>query len=133
MSVVIKSETPSVQLTILVVDDDMLIVMNATDMLEDLGHRAIMVGSATKALEHILSDEKIDLLITDYAMPGMNGLELARKARELRPHLPVLLATGYSELPVDEKIEFLHLGKPYTQHELVAKIGLALAATDKPV
>src|SRR5690606_6646095 len=85
--------------SILVVDDDALIAMNTVSMVEDLGHTVLEAYSGKQALTILESDVRIDALITDYAMPGMTGVELAHRARELRPGLPILLATGYAELP----------------------------------
>ena len=107
---------------VLVVDDDALINMNAVDMLEQLGHTAIDAYSGAEALKILASEQVIDLLITDYAMPGMNGVELAEQARQLRPGLPVVLATGYSELPSGATIELPRLNKPYQQADLERQV-----------
>ena len=64
----------------------------------------------------------IDLLITDYAMPGMTGLQLAEAARRLRPDLPILLATGYADLPATRRFELPRLSKPYQQKQLAEQI-----------
>ena len=76
------------------VDDEPLIASSTTEMLADLGHAAIEANSGNEALDILEQDQDIDLLITDYSMPRMNGLQLARAARVFRPHLPILLATG---------------------------------------
>lgn len=103
---------------ILVVDDDALINMNAVDMVEQLGHTALEAYSGAEALDILGSQQIVDLLITDYAMPGMNGVELANQARQLRPALPIVLATGYSELPEHVEIDLPRLPKPYQQSDL---------------
>jgi DNA-binding LytR/AlgR family response regulator len=59
-------------------------------------------------------------------MPGMNGLDLATRIRRLRPRLPVVLATGYAELPPHATLEFPRMGKPYTQEELAEALETAL-------
>ena len=112
--------------TILAVDDDALILMSTASMLEDLGHRVIEAGSGGKALEILRSDVPIDLLLTDYAMPGMTGLELARAAQELRPGLKILLATGYADLPEGAALDLPRLPKPYRQDQLAAQLGALL-------
>ncbi len=112
---------------ILVVDDDALIAMNTVDLVEDLGHIAIEANSGRKALEILSSSEPIDAMITDFAMPGMNGMELAGKARELRPELPILLASGYAELPAGTNLQLPRLGKPFLQADLAAKLSELLA------
>ena len=104
--------------TILVVDDDALINIGTIDMVEDLGHRALEAYSAQEALEILAGPEKIDILLTDYGMPGMTGVELAARAREMRPNLHVLLASGYAELPDGASTDFPRLAKPYQQSEL---------------
>lgn len=112
--------------TILVVDDDALINMNTVDMVEDLGHTALEAYSGKQALEILASDLPIDVLITDYAMPGMTGVELADKARELRPNLPILLATGYADLPSGTTTDLPRLAKPYQQNDLAIHIARLL-------
>ena len=61
-------------------------------------------------------------MITDYAMPGMTGLELAEQARALRPNLPILLATGYADLPTRPGVVLPRLSKPYQQQQLAEQI-----------
>jgi CheY-like chemotaxis protein len=114
--------------TILVVDDDALIAMSTVDMLEDLGHEVIEANSGAGALEVLRHHRAIDLMITDYAMPKMTGAQLAEAARELRPGLPILLATGYAELPPGPALDLPRLGKPYQQAQLAAEIGKLLAS-----
>ncbi|KQV41667.1 two-component system sensor histidine kinase/response regulator [Rhizobium sp. Root1204] len=113
--------------TILLVDDDALIAMSSVDMLEDLGHRVREASSGQQALEIIRSEPAIDLLITDFSMPGMNGAQLAKAARELRPTLPILVATGYAELPAGTEMDLPRLGKPYTQEQLEREIARILS------
>jgi PAS domain S-box-containing protein len=112
--------------TILVVDDDALIAMNTVDLLEDLGYRVIEANSGTKALEILRSGSPVDLIVTDYAMPGMTGVELAGAAREFRPDLPVLLATGYADLPSRATTDLPRLAKPFRQDQLATEIAKAL-------
>jgi CheY-like chemotaxis protein/two-component sensor histidine kinase len=103
---------------ILFVDDDPLIAMSTVEMLEDLGHHVIGVSSGVHALDVIRSGQPIDLMMTDQVMPGMTGVELAAASRELRPSLPILLATGYAELPEGAKLDLPRLAKPYHQDQL---------------
>ncbi len=110
------------KMTILVVDDDVLVAMSTVSMLEDLGHNAIEVNSGDRALEILRDNRPVDLLITDYAMPRMNGVQLAAAAREIRPELPILLATGYADLPTGSAIDLPTIGKPYLQDQLAADI-----------
>jgi CheY-like chemotaxis protein len=113
------------QLCVLAVDDDSLVLANVTAMLEDLGHKVVAVGSGTRAIEEIESMPTIDLVITDQAMPVMTGLQLIEILRARRPALPVILATGYAELPAGVSASVGRLSKPFTQRAL-AKV---LAAT----
>jgi CheY-like chemotaxis protein len=62
-------------------------------------------------------------MITDFSMPRMNGGQLALAVRELRPRMPILLATGYAELPAAYELDLPRLGKPYIQVQLAAEIG----------
>jgi CheY-like chemotaxis protein len=115
------AETPNT-LTILVVDDDALISMTTVDMLEDLGHRVLEANSGSRALDIVNQADRIDLVITDYSMPGMNGAQLAEAIRAVRADLPVLVATGYSDLPSDAGLDLPRLGKPYSQEQLAHEI-----------
>jgi CheY-like chemotaxis protein len=103
---------------ILFVDDDPLIAMSTTEMLEDLGHRVIGANSGPHALDILRSEQPIDLMMTDHVMPGMTGIELAAASREVRPWLPILLATGYADLPEGAQLDLPRLAKPYHQDQL---------------
>lgn len=107
---------------ILMVDDDILIAMSSVDMLEDLGHAVVEANSGRQALAILKDDRDFDLLISDFSMPGMTGAELAAEVRRFLPDLPILLATGYAELPPGADIEVPRLGKPYTQQQLANEI-----------
>jgi PAS domain S-box-containing protein len=116
---------PQRPLCILAVDDDSLVLANIAAMLEDLGHRVIAVGSGARAIEEIESTPAIDLVITDQAMPVMTGTQLIESLRVRRPALPVILATGFAELPPGFSTSIGRLSKPFTQRALAE----ALAAT----
>ena len=116
---------------ILAVDDDALILMSTVDMLEDLGHSVITAHSGAKALELLRDGAEIDLLITDFAMPGMSGAELARAAKALQPELPILLATGYAELPDGGDNAIPRLNKPYQQEQLAIEIARVLSGREE--
>jgi signal transduction histidine kinase len=113
--------------TILLVDDDALIAASTTAMLEDLGHRVSEVHSGKEALEVLGGGLHPDLVITDYAMPGMTGTDLALRLRKDYPELPILLATGYAELNGADSIELPRIAKPYTQQELSLQIAPLLS------
>ena len=109
---------------ILFVDDDPLIAMSTTEMLEDLGHQVIGASSGLRALDILKSTQPIDLMMTDHVMPGMTGVELAAATRQLRPSLPILLATGYAELPEGAQLDLPRLAKPYHQDQLRAQLSI---------
>ena len=112
--------------TVLVVDDDALIAMSTAAMLEDLGHAAIEVTLRRGGAEDPVGGTPIDLVMTDYAMPGMNGADLAMRIRKSHPDLPILLATGYADLPDGLTIDLPRLGKPYNQSQLAGQIAKLL-------
>ncbi len=83
--------------TVLVVDDEPTVRMLVTEVLEDLGYTAIEAADGTAGLQVLQSDVRIDLLVTDVGLPGMNGRQLADASRIGRPDLKVLFITGYAE------------------------------------
>jgi PAS domain S-box-containing protein len=112
-----KDVAPRRTLRVLAVDDDALVLFNTTAMLEDLGHIALEATSGAGALE-ILRRQKVDLIITDQAMPKMTGMQLIEAVRESWPEVPVLLATGYADLPGGAASTVTKLNKPFTQEQL---------------
>ena len=111
----------------MVVDDDPLVVASTAAMLEDVGHIVTEALSGARALDMLRLGTKVDLVITDHAMPGMTGAELARHIRQEWPDLPVILATGYAELPNGEDPGLPRLSKPYLQDELATQIAEVMA------
>jgi DNA-binding NtrC family response regulator len=83
---------------ILFVDDHEVLARLSCEILEMQGYRAVSAYSATDALEKF-NQHKFDLLVTDFRMEGMNGLELARKVHDKHPDVPVIIVTGYG--PID--------------------------------
>jgi CheY-like chemotaxis protein len=113
--------------TILLVDDDSLIASSTKLLLEAIGHSVIDVASAESAIEVLERNAPVDLIMTDYAMPGMTGLELASYVRRFRPELPVLLVTGFADLPNAPLPSVARLSKPYRQAQLEEKLASLLA------
>jgi signal transduction histidine kinase len=114
---------------VLIVDDDHLVMAGTSAMVEDLGHESIEAHSAEEALATLKSGAQIDVVITDHAMPVMTGLQLAACIQERFPGLPIILATGYAELPTDPaKMGLLKLSKPCTQQDIAMAIHRALRA-----
>jgi signal transduction histidine kinase len=111
--------------TILLVDDDPLVSRGVAAMLEDLGYTVIESDSAASALSTLDQPAHlIDLIITDHAMPDMTGVELARLVRQRYPDLPIVLATGYADLPPDlaRDLDLPRLSKPYLQRDLARMV-----------
>ena len=113
--------------TVLLVEDDALILMSTTEMLKDLGHTVIEAYSGPEALKILGSGKKIDVVVTDQGMPQMTGLQLAEKIQASWPDLPIILATGYAELPKTGTLKLPRLSKPYQQEEIGAAISRLVA------
>ena len=108
-------------LRILTVDDDELVRATTVEMLEDLGYVVIAARSGAEAL-NLIEDAAVDLVITDHAMPQMTGTQLAIRLRERYPTLPIVLATGYADLPAGPQIDLPRLAKPYSQAALASMV-----------
>jgi signal transduction histidine kinase len=108
----------SPRLSILVVDDEALVGHVTATMIEDLGHDAFWVPSGMEALDVIRSGRRIDLVITDHAMPGMTGGALAEAVHKLHPAMPIILATGFADLPGSYAQNLPRLSKPYGPEDL---------------
>lgn len=113
-------------MTVLVVDDDQLVLENTTAMLEDLRHRVIQAGSGSEALDVFRRTRGVDLVVTDHAMPGMTGTQLAEQIVAERPGMPIILASGYAEVPADPCLNLIRLGKPFAQDALARAVADAL-------
>ncbi|WP_374447974.1 response regulator [Stella sp.] len=114
--------------TILVVDDDADVREVTASRLRELGYRVLEAGSGGSALDILAAAPPPDLLLLDYAMPGMNGAEVAREVRQRRPGLPIMFVTGFADLGALAEIgEERIVSKPYTDAELAAKVRRALA------
>jgi CheY-like chemotaxis protein len=116
--------------TILLVDDDADVRAVTAESLRELGHDVIEGTDGPDALARLAEHDEVALLLVDWSMPGMDGVEVARRARLLRPGLAVLLSTGYAETGplADRPAGLLVLKKPYRAQELAVHIGHALAA-----
>jgi CheY-like chemotaxis protein len=113
-------------LRILAVDDDGLVLMNTAALLEDLGHEVVQAASAKEALEALENSAPFDMVITDQAMPRMTGLQLRDQILRVRADLPVLIATGYAEMPPGTDAALPRISKPFTQRDLMAAIDGAM-------
>jgi len=110
-----------VPLVVLAVDDDELVLTNTVAMLDDLGHTGVAASSGEEALEILRQQDSVDLVITDYAMPHMTGLQLADAIKSEWPELPVIIATGFAEME-SEAQSMPKLAKPFTEAELVNEL-----------
>jgi len=111
-------------LDILAVDDDCIVLMNTVAMLEDMGHRVRDATSGPAALD-LLQRQNFDLIVTDYAMPGMTGAELIAAARAMCPAVRVALVSGYVDLPDGGLGDVPRLGKPFDERDLAALVAAA--------
>jgi len=121
-----EPEAPLRSLAVLVVDDDHLVLTNMVAMLEDLGHKVFAASTAQQALVTLRREPAIDLVITDQAMPGMTGTQLIAEVKTGWPGLPVILATGYAELPADTVSAQPRLAKPFLQYDLIQAVNDAM-------
>ncbi|WP_312799713.1 ATP-binding protein [Pseudomonas sp.] len=86
---------------VLVVEDEAVVRSLIVEVLDELGYRALQAADAQEAIPLLESDQRIDLMISDVGLPGMNGRQLADFARLSRPNLKVLFATGYADVVVN--------------------------------
>ncbi|MGN8342522.1 PAS domain S-box protein [Pseudomonas sp. SMV71] len=114
---------PVDELLVLVVDDDSLVLTSTRLLIEDLGHRVLCAPSGAQALELFERNRDVDLVITDMAMPQMDGAQLAKLLRDRQPDLPIILATGYAERLEGFATQLPRLTKPFKQIDLVQVIG----------
>lgn len=115
-------------LTILAVDDDDLVLMNTVALLEDLGHSVFDAHSGQEALAIFRREPGLDLIVTDQAMPHMTGVQFAEAAFAERKDVPIILATGYGELPAGANPSLLKLAKPFGQNDLARALAKAMSA-----
>ena len=113
---------------ILFVDDHEVLARLSCEILEMQGYRAVSAYSATDALEKF-DEHKFDLLVTDFRMEGMNGLELARKVHDKHPDVPVIIVTGYGPIDGGSDVEVC-LAKESLFPELLEKIKYYLEQAD---
>ena len=113
---------------ILFVDDHEVLARLSCEILEMQGYRAVSAYNAADALDKF-EQENFDILVTDFRMEGMNGLELAKKVRERSPSTPVIIVTGYG--PIDgNKDRLTVLQKDNLFPELLEKIKLYLGEAE---
>lgn len=122
---------------ILVVDDDEGIRENVAELLESQDYGVVSAKDAAEAME-ILGSEEVDLLLTDFQMPGANGVELIEAARKTRQELPAILMTGYlsvyEQLDQERRKRVTLLRKPFEPDEILRVVdeGLAQSGAAEP-
>ncbi|OFX00252.1 MAG: hypothetical protein A3D94_12860 [Alphaproteobacteria bacterium RIFCSPHIGHO2_12_FULL_66_14] len=126
-----SSKVVPIRSKILVVDDNTGVLEEAVEQLTSLGYRVASASNGAEALEVLESEDDVDLLFTDVVMPGsLGGRALAERARQMRPGLKVLFASGYFEGALvgkgDLETDVRFLTKPYIKRELAKKIEEAL-------
>jgi PAS domain S-box-containing protein len=109
-------------LVVVAVDDDALVLTNTVAMLDDLGHAGVAASSGQEALQILKQRSPVDLVITDYAMPHMTGLQLADAIKKEWPDLPVIIATGFAEMEPATETDLPKLAKPFTEAELAKEL-----------
>jgi CheY-like chemotaxis protein len=112
--------------TVLVIEDDPGVRLLVMQVLEELGYRAVETADGREAVPVLESQMRLDLLISDVGLPGLNGRQLAEIARQTRPDLPILFMTGYAQAAA-EQAEFLDGGmeiisKPFDIDQLGRRI-----------
>jgi CheY-like chemotaxis protein len=117
-----KDALRSPPLSVLAVDDDVLVLMNTAMMLEEAGHSVTTAYSGQEALKVIGQSKPFDLLITDQGMPNMTGQQLIQRVRTRFPTMPVILATGYAETPPGLGRDAIKLNKPFLQAQLLEAV-----------
>jgi CheY-like chemotaxis protein len=118
---------PREQTRVLIVDDDRLVRRLMTDGLRSLQYQVTAVENGEQALATLDGGERFELLLVDFAMPGMNGAEVARAAQNLQPDIKVLMVSGYADsAAVEAALGSAHLlRKPFD----IAELGAAVAET----
>jgi CheY-like chemotaxis protein len=115
---------------ILLVDDDEEVRNIAAATIEELGYEVVSVASGQAALQ-ILGEERFDLLMTDIAMPGMTGVDLARRVRQIDPDLPILFSSGYADVQTfgENLSDEVVLKKPFRISDVATRIDAVLDAS----
>lgn len=128
-----RAVSPSApKIRILLVDDDAEVRAVTSAYLIEMGHRVIEAPDGASAIDILRTDRQIDLLVADFAMPGMTGFDLAVKAREHREGIGILLVTGYAD-PGKMAQGFPLLHKPFGRGDLAAKVNeVAMTGLSSP-
>jgi CheY-like chemotaxis protein len=112
----------------LLVDDDSAVREVTASILEDIGYVVLKVGSGGAALDLLDQNTKVDLVLLDFAMPGMSGIEVANHVQQKFPALPILFLTGYADKSaLGDIAEQRIIRKPFIDDELITKVDSAVS------
>jgi CheY-like chemotaxis protein len=117
---------------VLLVEDDPIVAAGTAEMLTELGHAVIVVGSAQHALEVLQGETGVNVVITDHAMPCVTGADLAAQIRSRWPELPVGVVSGYIELAAQKPDDIPRLAKPYRLADLAALVARLVGQREAP-
>jgi PAS domain S-box-containing protein len=111
---------------VLLVDDEEVVLRATADMIQEIGHEVVQANSATTALKLVADRPEIEVLVTDYLMPGMRGIELVNRARQVRPDLKALLVTGYARI-TGGQTDVARLAKPFRAADMARELAKLLS------
>ncbi len=118
------------RLSVLLIDDEPLVRIATAEMIRDLGHHVEEAGGGAEGLARLEDGLLVDVVITDYMMPGMDGGALSRRIAQTQPRVPVLLITGYTG-PTDDVLHLPRLAKPFGQAEIADALGKSFCGRRK--
>lgn len=120
------------RLAVLLIDDEELVRTATAEMIRDLGHSVEEASGAAQALARLDEGHEVDVVVTDYMMPGMDGGALERRIAQTHPNIPVLLITGYTG-PSEDVVHIPRLAKPFGQAEIADALASLFERDEKVV
>jgi len=128
----LRQKAVETKASILVVDDDEIVRSLFKDTLEELGHRVQVAETSRKGLE-LVKQQDFAMVFLDLRMPGMDGAELFRQIKTLKPKLPVIIITGYPDSDMMARVlaqgPFGVMNKPFSESDIVAAVNSFLRIT----
>ncbi len=122
--------------TVLLVDDDRDVLSYLEDTLSTFGYNVVPKTEAQAALSVIREGTKVDLVMTDYSMPGMESRDYFTALKQALPSVPVIILTGYGSADIERQLQgigkYTYVGKPIDARELDRIVKAALAGPGKP-
>lgn len=121
----LQKNSARAQASILVIDDEEVVRLLFKDTVEELGHKVITTKTASEALE-LVKQQDFDLVFLDLKMPGMDGAELFRQIKAIRPRLPVTIITGYPDSDIMARAlaqgPFGVMNKPFGESDIITAV-----------